>query len=65
MPDEIVERFCLIGPVDEQIRRLRELEGLGVDQFAIYLQHDAMDDTLAAYGGAVLPAMKSLGRARN
>ena len=65
VPDEIVERFCLLGPVDEQVRRLRELERLGVDQFAIYLQHDAKDDTLAAYGGAVLPAMKSLGRARN
>jgi probable F420-dependent oxidoreductase len=65
VPDEIVDRFCLIGPVDEQVRRLRELEGLGVDQFAIYLQHDAKDDTLATYGSAVLPAMKSLGRARS
>jgi probable F420-dependent oxidoreductase len=65
VPDEIVERFCLIGPVDEQVRRLRELEGLGVDQFAIYLQHDAKDETLAAYGGAVIPAMKATARARN
>ncbi len=65
VPDEIIERFCLIGPVDEQVRRLRELEGLGVDQFAIYLQHDAKDETLAAYGGAVIPAMKATARARN
>ena len=65
VPDEIVERFCLIGPVDEQVRRLRELQGLGVDQFAIYLQHDAKDETLAAYGGAVIPAMKAATRARN
>jgi hypothetical protein len=64
VPDEIIDRFCLIGPVDEQVRRLRELEGLGVDQFAIYLQHDAKDETLAAYGGGAIPAMKSLGRAR-
>jgi len=64
VPDEIVERFCLIGPVDEQVRRLRELQGLGVDQFAIYLQHDAKDETLAAYGGAVMPAMKEAARAR-
>ena len=65
VPDEIVERFCLIGPAGEQIRRLRELEGLGVDQFAIYLQHDAKDETLAEYGGAVMPAMKEAARARN
>ena len=65
VPDEIVERFCLIGPVDEQIRRLEELQQLGADQFAIYLQHDAKDETLAAYGGAVIPAMKATARARN
>ena len=65
MPDEIIDRFCLIGPVDEQVERLRELEGLGVDQFALYLQHDAKDETLAAYGGAVIPAMKATARARN
>jgi probable F420-dependent oxidoreductase len=64
VPDEIVERFCLIGPVDEQVRRLEELQQLGVDQFAIYLQHDAKDETLAAYGGAVMPAMKATARAR-
>jgi probable F420-dependent oxidoreductase len=64
VPDEIVERFCLIGPVDEQVRRLKELQRLGVDQFAIYLQHDAKDETLAAYGGAVMPAMKEAARAR-
>ena len=65
VPDEIVERFCLIGPVDEQVRRLEELRQLGADQFAIYLQHDAKDETLAAYGGAVIPAMKATARARS
>ena len=57
VPDEIVERFCLLGPVSEQIRRLEELRELGVNQFAIYLQHDAKDATLAAYGEQVIPAM--------
>ena len=36
VPDEIVDRFCLIGPPAAQIERLAELRGLGVDQFAIY-----------------------------
>src|SRR4029077_11006227 len=40
VPDEIVDRFCLIGPPETQIARLQELEALGVDQFALYLQHD-------------------------
>ena len=55
VPDEIVERFCLIGPPDEQVARLEELAGLGVDQFALYLQHDNKDETLAAYGADVIP----------
>lgn len=65
VPDEIVDRFCLIGPVGEQVRRLRELQRLGVDQFALYLQHDAKDATLAAYGDAVLPAINPLANARS
>jgi len=57
VPDEIVDRFCLLGGVDEQLRRLGELRDLGVDQFAIYLQHDAKDATLQVYGEQVLPAL--------
>jgi probable F420-dependent oxidoreductase len=53
--DEVIDRFCLIGPVETQVERLRELESLGVDQFAIYLQHDAKSETLHAYGELVLP----------
>ena len=64
VPDEIVERFCLLGPVEEHVRRLQELRELGVDQFAVYLQHDAKDETLQAYGERVIPAIAS-SRSRN
>jgi probable F420-dependent oxidoreductase len=57
VPDEIVDRFCILGPVEEQLRRLHELRDLGVDQFAVYLQHDGKDDTLQAYGEHVIPAL--------
>ena len=40
VPDEIIDRFCILGNTDEHIRRLTELKELGVDQFAVYLQHD-------------------------
>ena len=65
VPDDIVDRFCLVGPVDHQVARLNELRDLGVDQFAVYLQHDAMDATLAAYGNRVLPGIAEAVRARN
>jgi alkanesulfonate monooxygenase SsuD/methylene tetrahydromethanopterin reductase-like flavin-dependent oxidoreductase (luciferase family) len=57
VPDEIVDRFCILGPVQEHVRRLQELRALGVDQFAVYLQHDAKDETLRAYGEKVIPAI--------
>jgi len=56
VPDEVVDRFCLLGPVEEHVKRLTELKQLGVDQFALYLQHDAKESTLDAYGERVLPA---------
>jgi len=57
VPDEIVDRFCVVGPVEHQIARLNELKALGVDQFALYLQHDAKDETLRAYGELVIPGI--------
>jgi probable F420-dependent oxidoreductase len=57
VPDEIVERFCLIGPAETQIARLRELAALGVGHYALYLQHDAQDATLSAYGELVMPGV--------
>jgi probable F420-dependent oxidoreductase len=58
VPDAIVDRFCLVGPAADQVARLEELAALGVDQFALYLQHDAKDETLAAYGADVIPAVR-------
>jgi probable F420-dependent oxidoreductase len=57
VPDEVVDRFCILGPVERHLERLAELRELGVDQFAVYLQHDAKESTLAAYGEHVIPAV--------
>jgi probable F420-dependent oxidoreductase len=59
VPDAIVDRFCLIGSPEEQVVRLHELADLGVDQFALYLQHDAKDATLSSYGEHVIPAVNA------
>jgi probable F420-dependent oxidoreductase len=64
VPDEIVDRFCILGPVAEHLRRLHELRDLGVDQFAVYLQHDAKDATLQAYGEQVIPALTETAAAK-
>ncbi|MBK9969196.1 MAG: TIGR03842 family LLM class F420-dependent oxidoreductase [Acidimicrobiaceae bacterium] len=65
VPDEIVDRFCIVGPVETHIQRMHDLKDLGVDQFAVYLQHDDKDHTLQAYGEKVMPAVADHVRAKN
>lgn len=56
VPDEVIDRFCLLGDESAHIERIEELRDLGVDQFAVYLMHDQKDETLTAYGERILPA---------
>lgn len=55
VPDEVIDRFCILGPAEQHVARLEELRALGVTDFAVYLQHDAKDATLEAYGERVIP----------
>jgi probable F420-dependent oxidoreductase len=57
VPDEIVDRFCLLGPVESHVERLQELRELGVDQFAVYAMHDAREEAIDAYGSTVSPRL--------
>ncbi|MFI7674652.1 TIGR03842 family LLM class F420-dependent oxidoreductase [Actinophytocola sp. NPDC049390] len=57
VPDEIVDRFCLVGPASAHVDRLTELAELGVDQFSLYLMHDQKEQTLAAYGSEIIPKL--------
>ncbi|BAJ75887.1 coenzyme F420-dependent N5,N10-methylene tetrahydromethanopterin reductase [Microbacterium testaceum StLB037] len=57
VPDEIVERFCLLGTAEEHIAKLEKLRALGVTQFAGYLQHDNKEETMRVYGETVIPAL--------
>ncbi len=55
VPDEIVDRYCIVGPVKEQIRRLEELRDLGVHQFNIYLMCGDEEDQVEVYGNQIIP----------
>jgi len=57
VPDEIVDRFCLIGPPEAQLAKLEHLRSLGVDHFAVYAMHDAVEATIDAYGKSIIPAL--------
>jgi probable F420-dependent oxidoreductase len=57
VPDEIIDRFCILGTADEHIAKLEKLREIGVTQFAGYLQHDNKEETLRVYGETVIPAL--------
>jgi probable F420-dependent oxidoreductase len=53
--DEICDRFCVLGNVEQAIEKLRELESVGVDQFNVYLMTEGQEETLEAYGRDIIP----------
>ena len=57
VPNEIVERFCVLGTSQDHVKKLTVLKDLGVDQFNVYLMHDAMEETLDAYGTEIIPTL--------
>ncbi len=58
VPDDVIDRFCVLGPVSAHVERMAELESIGVDQFAIYLMHDELEATLEAYGNEIIPSFR-------
>ena len=58
--DESVDRFCVIGTVDEHIAKLRELAAIGVSQFNVYLMSGEEEKILEVYGREVIPALKEV-----
>ena len=65
VPDNIVDRFCVLGRVEDHIAKLTALRDMGTDHFAIYLMHDAEDATLDAYGQSILPVLTGTAAARS
>jgi probable F420-dependent oxidoreductase len=56
--DDIVDRYCLVGPVEVHLQRLWELQEAGVTQFNIYLMSGEEERTLEVYGRDIIPAFR-------
>jgi probable F420-dependent oxidoreductase len=56
--DDIVDRYCLVGPVAAHLERLRELQEAGVTQFNIYLMSGDEEATLEVYGRDIIPMFR-------
>jgi probable F420-dependent oxidoreductase len=59
VPDEICDRFCVIGSAAQIAEKLRGLEAIGVDEWIVYLMTSGQEETLAAYGAEIIPAVNS------
>jgi probable F420-dependent oxidoreductase len=53
--DEVIDRFCLVGPVEEHRAKLEALRKVGVTQFNIYLMCGEEEKTLDVYAREILP----------
>jgi alkanesulfonate monooxygenase SsuD/methylene tetrahydromethanopterin reductase-like flavin-dependent oxidoreductase (luciferase family) len=53
--DEVVDRFCLVGPVEAHRGKIRVLAAAGVTQFNLYLMCGDEEQTLDVYQREVLP----------
>ena len=52
--DEVIERFCLIGPAEAHRKKLRELEKAGVTQFNVYLMCGDEEQNLESFRSEVV-----------
>ena len=56
--DEVTDRFCVLGEVDEVVTKLRVLGDAGVDQMNVYLMNGDEREQLRRIGEEVIPAMR-------
>jgi probable F420-dependent oxidoreductase len=59
--DEVIDRFCLVGPIEDHLKKLDALRKVGVTQFNIYLMCGDEGKTLDIYGREVVPHFASVG----
>ena len=55
----LIDRFAVIGPPENHVRRLVELSEAGVDQFNLYLMSGDEEAQLEAYGSTIIPAFRN------
>ena len=53
--DAITESFCLIGPAEAHVEKLKALEAAGVTQFGLYLMTGDQERLISEYATKVLP----------
>jgi probable F420-dependent oxidoreductase len=56
--DETCDRFTILGTPEDHVRKLRELEAIGVAHWNIYLMTEGQEQILETYGKEIMPAIR-------
>lgn len=56
--DDVIDRFGVLGPIEQHIEKIKELESKGVTQFDVYLMCGDEENIVEEYGKHVIPAFK-------
>ena len=58
MNNAITKSFCILGPPEAHVEKLKKLEAAGVTQFTIYLTQGDEERLVAEYIDKVIPHFK-------
>ncbi len=61
MPDEIVQRFCVVGSTEDYIERLQELNAIGVTEFNLYAKVPDTFGLVEEIGSSIIPSFSTAG----
>jgi hypothetical protein len=65
VPDDIVDRLCVVGTVPECEQRLRALAHVGVTHVNFYAQTEDFEQQMRIYGAEIAPRLRSGSRGPN
>ena len=62
IPDEMVDRLCVVGSVETCIGKLRDLQNIGVERFCAYLVGSIEDiqGQLRIFGDSIIPVFSKM-----
>lgn len=60
VPDEICDKFCVIGSAEECSEKVRELASIGVSEFNIYPIPE-LEEIIGIYGREIVPQVRATG----
>ena len=64
VPDDIIDRLCIVGSIDRCSERVAELRDAGVTHLNFYAQTENYDEHMKLYADHVLPAFRASAGAR-